>query len=293
MVITYLFLHGVMSPGITEISIIAGDIIPKKIYQKKDGIIMSKITKKQAVAATATAVNKSDDVTTTTTTATTAEKAREGLELLIREQNRLAKKAKIDTLVNGDVNLSEFIKDPYYNRKYIGSDGIAVITRPARLRIMEAERAAKKLKKSVFNNYRAPDVCALFLKNCAKNIAGDLSIDEKAPAAIYVNAERAKNAGYKLALEKFDKCSIGALEIQLNQCVKAIMGDAAPKMLKTDVRAILKALTACKVNTLEFNIRTEAAFMDIILEAIHHRSEGSTYTITSKAKILSEKKKII
>lgn len=250
---------------------------------------MSKITKKQATAATATAAEKNDDVTTTT--ATTAEKAREDLELLIKEQNRLAKKSKIDALVNGNINLSEFIKDPCYNRKYIGSDGIAVTTRPARLRIMEAERAAKKDKKTVFDNYRAPDICALFLKNCAKNIAGDLTIDEKAPAAIYVNSERVKNAGYKLTLEKFDKCSIGALEAQLNQCARAILGDAAPKMLKTDVRAILKALTACKVNTLEFNIRTEAAFMDIILEAIHHRSEGSTYTITSKAKILSEKKK--
>lgn len=250
---------------------------------------MSKITKKQATAATATAVEKNDDVTTTT--ATTAEKAREDLELLIKEQNRLAKKSKIDALVNGNINLSEFIKDPYYNRKYIGSDGIAVTTRPARLRIMEAERAAKKDKKSVFDNYRAPDICALFLKNCAKNIAGDLNIDEKAPAAIYVNAERVKNAGYKLTLEKFDKCSIGALEVQLNQCAEAIIGDAAPKMLKADVRAILKALTACKVNTLEFNIRTEAALMDIILEAIHHRAEGSIYTITSKAKILSEKKK--
>ncbi len=239
---------------------------------------MSKITKKQAEAAVATEV-------------TTAEKAGEDLELLVKEQNRLAKKAKIDGLISGDMTLSEFIKDPYFNRKYIGSDGVEVTTRPARLRIMEAERAAKKLKKSVFDNYRAPDVCALFLKNCAKNIAGDLSIDEKAPAAIYVNTERAKNAGYKLALEKFDKCSIGALEIQLNQCAKAIIGDAAPKMLKADVRAILKALTVCKVNTLDFNIRAEAAFMDIIIEAIHHRAEGSTYTITSKAKILSEKKK--
>lgn len=250
---------------------------------------MSKITKKQAAAATATTAEKNDDVTTTT--ATTAEKAREDLELLIKEQNRLAKKAKIDALLNGDVTLSEFIVNPYFDRKYIGSDGIMVTTRPARLRIMDAERAAKKDKKSVFDNYRAPDVCALFLKNCAKNIAGDLSIDKKAPAAIYVNPERVKNAGYKLTLEKFEKCSIGALEIQLNQCARAIVGDAAPKMLKADVRAILKAVTVCKINTLEFNIRAEAALMDIILEAIHHRAEGDTYTITSKAKILSEKKK--
>ena len=187
--------------------------------------------------------------------------------------------------------MSEFIACPYYDRKYIGADGIAVTTRPARLRIMDAERAAKKAKKSVFDNYRAPDICALFLKNCAKNIAGDLSVDEKSPAAIYVNPDRVKNAGYKLTLEKFEKCSIGALEAQLNQCAKAIMGDAAPKMLKADVRAILKAVTACKINTLEFNIRAEAALMDIILESIHHRTEGSAYTITSKAKILSEKKK--
>lgn len=247
---------------------------------------MSKITKKQAATATATATEGKNMAT-----ATAAEKAREDLELLIKEQNRLAKKSKIDALVNGNITLKEFIADPYFNRKYIGADGVTITTRPARLRIMDAERAAKKDKKTVFDNYRAPDICALFLKNCAKNIAGDLNIDEKAPAAIYVNSERVKNAGYKLTLEKFDKCSIGALEAQLNQCAKAIIGDAAPKMLKADVRAILKALTACKVNTLEFNIRTEAAFMDIILEAIHHRSEGSTYTITSKAKILSEKKK--
>lgn len=250
---------------------------------------MSKVTKKQATAATATAAAKGDNVMTTTATA--AEKAREDLELLIKEQNRLAKKSKIDALVNGDINISEFIADPYFDRKHIGADGIAVTTRPARLRIMDAERAAKKDKKSVFNNYRAPDICALFLRNCAKNIAGDLNIDEKAPAAIYINPDRVKNAGYKLTLEKFEKCSIGALEIQLNQCAKAIVGDAAPKMLKADVRAILKAVTVCKINTLEFNIRAEAAFVDIILEAIHHRVEGSTYTITSKAKILSEKKK--
>lgn len=251
---------------------------------------MSKITKKQATAATATAkaVIATDD---NIIVATTAEKAREDLELLIKEQNRLAKKAKIDALVNGDVTLSDFIASPYFIRKYIGADGIAVTTRPVRLRIMDAERAAKKDKKSVFDNYRAPDICALFLKNCAKNIAGDLNIDEKAPAAIYVNPDRVKNAGYKLTLEKFEKCSIGALEIQLNQCAKAIVGDDAPKMLKADVRAILKAVTACKINTLEFNIRAEAAFMDIILEAIHHRVEGNAYTITSKAKILSEKKK--
>lgn len=251
---------------------------------------MSKITKKQATAARATekAVIATDD---NIIVAATAEKARNELELLIKEQNRLAKKAKIDALVNGDVTLSDFIESPYFIRKYIGADGIAVTTRPARLRIMDAERVAKKAKKSVFDNYRAPDVCALFLKNCAKNIAGDLSVDEKAPAAIYINPDRVKNAGYKLTLEKFDKCSVGALEVQLNQCAKAIMGDAAPKMLKADVRAILKALTACKINTLEFNIRAEAALMDIILEAIHHRMEGSTYTITSKAKILSEKKK--
>ena len=250
---------------------------------------MSKITKKQATAATVTATAKMEEGNMVTATA--AEKARNELELLIKEQNRLAKKAKIDALVNGDVTMSEFIASPYYNRKYIGSDGITITTRPARLRIMDAERAAKKAKKSVFDNYRAPDICALFLKNCAKNIAGDLSIDEKTPAAIYVNPDRVKNAGYKLELEKFDKCSVGALEAQLNQCTKAIMGDAAPKMLKADVRAILKAVTACKINTLEFNIRAEAALMDIILEAIHHRVEGSTYTITSKAKILSEKKK--
>ena len=250
---------------------------------------MSKITKKQATAATVTAIEKMEEGNMATATA--AAKAREDLELLIKEQNRLAKKAKIDALVNGDVTISEFIVDPYYNRKHIGTDGVAVTTRPARLRIMDAERAAKKDKKSVFDNYRAPDVCALFLKNCAKNIAGDLSVDEKAPAAIYINPARVKNAGYNLTLEKFDKCSIGALEVQLNQCAKAIMGDAAPKMLKADVRAILKALTACKINTLEFNIRTEAALMDIILEAIHRRVEGNTYTITSKAKILSEKKK--
>ena len=250
---------------------------------------MSKITKKQATAATVTATAKMEEGNMVTATA--AEKARNELELLIKEQNRLAKKAKIDALVNGDVSISEFIASPYYNRKYIGADGIAVTTRPARLRIMDAERAAKKDKKSVFDNYRAPDICALFLKNCAKNIAGDLSVDEKAPAAIYINPDRVKNAGYKLTLEKFDKCSVGALEVQLNQCAKAIMGDAAPKMLKADVRAILKAVTACKINTLEFNIRAEAALMDIILEAVHHRTEGSTYTITSKAKILSEKKK--
>lgn len=250
---------------------------------------MSKITKKQAEIVTAT--NREDNIMTTTTTTTAAEKAREDLELLIKEQNRLAKKAKIDALVNGDINISEFIADPYYNRKYIGADGVAVTTRPARLRIMDAERAAKKAKKSVFDNYRAPDICALFLKNCAKNIAGDLSVDEKAPAAIYINPDRVKNAGYKLTLEKFEKCSIGALEVQLNQCAKAIIGDTAPKMLKADVRAILKAVTACKVNTLEFNIRAEAALMDIILEAIHHRMEGNGYTITSKAKILSENKK--
>ena len=250
---------------------------------------MSKITKKQATAATATAIEKKEEGNMVTATA--AEKAREDLELLIKEQNRLAKKAKIDALVNGDVSISEFIASPYYNRKYIGADGVAVTTRPARLRIMDAERAAKKAKKSVFDNYRAPDICALFLKNCAKNIAGDLSIDEKSPAAIYVNPERVKNAGYKLTLEKFEKCSVGALEVQLKQCAKAIMGDAAPKMLKADVRAILKAVTACKINTLEFNIRAEAAFMDIILEAINHRVEGNAYTITSKAKILSEKKK--
>ena len=250
---------------------------------------MSKITKKQATAATVTAIEKMEEGNMATATA--AAKAREDLELLIKEQNRLAKKAKIDALVNGDINISEFIASPYYDRKYIGADGIAVTTRPARLRIMDAERVAKKDKKSVFDNYLAPDICALFLKNCAKNIAGDLSIDEKAPAAIYINPDRVKNAGYKLELEKFDKCSVGALEVQLNQCAKAIMGDAAPKMLKADVRAILKAVTACKINTLEFNIRAEAALMDIILEAIHHRTEGSTYTITSKAKILSEKKK--
>lgn len=250
---------------------------------------MSKITKKQATAATATATAKMEEGNMATATA--AEKARDELELLVREQNRLAKKAKIDALVNGDVTISDFIASPYYNRKYIGADGITVTTRPARLRIMDAERAAKKDKKSVFDNYRAPDICALFLKNCAKNIAGDLSVDEKAPAAIYINPDRVKNAGYKLTLEKFDKCSVGALEVQLNQCAKAIMGDAAPKMLKADVRAILKAVTACKINTLEFNIRAEAALMDIILEAVHHRTEGSTYTITSKAKILSEKKK--
>lgn len=250
---------------------------------------MSKITKKQATAATVTAIEKKEEGNMATKTA--AEKAREDLELLIKEKNRIAKKAKIDALVNGDVTMSEFIVNPYYNRKYIGADGITVTTRPARLRIMDAERAAKKAKKSVFDNYRAPDICALFLKNCAKNIAGDLNVDEKAPAAIYVNPERVKNAGYKLELEKFDKCSIGALEIQLNQCAKAIMGDAAPKMLKADVRAILKAVTACKINTLEFNIRAEAALMDIILEAINHRTEGSTYTIASKAKILSENKK--
>lgn len=250
---------------------------------------MSKITKKQATAAVATAIEKMEEGNMAKTTA--AQKAREDLELLIKEQNRIAKKAKIDALVNGDINMSEFIASPYYNRKYIGADGVAVTTRPARLRIMDAERAAKKDKKSVFDNYRAPDICALFLKNCAKNIAGDLSIDEKSPAAIYVNPDRVKNAGYKLELEKFDKCSVGALEVQLNQCVKAIVGDAAPKMLKADVRAILKAVTACKINTLEFNIRAEAAFMDIILEAINHRVEGNAYTITSKAKILSEKKK--
>ena len=249
---------------------------------------MSKITKKQATAATAATATAA---TATAATATAAAKARDELELLIKEKNRLAKKAKIDALVNGDVTMSEFIASPYYNRKYIGTDGITVTTRQARLRIMDAERAAKKAKKSVFDNYRAPDVCALFLKNCAKNIAGDLSVDEKAPAAIYINPDRVKNAGYKLELEKFDKCSIGALEAQLNQCAKAIMGDAAPKMLKADVRAILRAVTACKINTLEFNIRTEAALMDIILESIHHRTEGNAYTITSKAKILSEKKK--
>ena len=250
---------------------------------------MSKITKKQATAATATAKAKMDEGNMATATA--AEKAREDLELLIKEQNRIAKKAKIDALVNGDATMSEFIEKPFYIRNYIGADGIAVTARPARLRIMDAERAAKKVKKSVFDNYRAPDICALFLKNCAKNIAGDLNVDEKSPAAIYVNPDRVKNAGYKLTLEKFDKCSIGALEVQLNQCAKAIMGDAAPKMLKADVRAILKAVTACKVNTLDFNIRAEAALMDIILEAIHHRVEGNAYTITSKAKILSEKKK--
>lgn len=250
---------------------------------------MSKITKKQATAATATAIEKMEEGNMATATA--AEKARDELELLIKEKNRLAKKAKIDALVNGDITISEFIVDPCYNRKYISTDGITVTTRPARLRIMDVERAAKKAKKSVFDNYRAPDICALFLKNCAKNIAGDLSVDEKAPAAIYINPDRVKNAGYKLTLEKFEKCSIGALEVQLNQCAKAIMGDAAPKMLKADVRAILKAVTACKVNTLEFNIRAEAALMDIILEAIHHRTEGNDYTITSKAKILSEKKK--
>ena len=250
---------------------------------------MSKITKKQATAAVATATEKMEEGNMTMTTA--AAKARDELELLIKEQNRIAKKEKIDALVNGEVTMSEFIVNPYYNRKYIGSDGIAVTTRPARLRIMDAERAAKKAKKSVFDNYRAPDICALFLKNCAKNIAGDLSVDEKAPAAIYINPDRVKNAGYKLTLEKFEKCSIGALEAQLNQCAKAILGDAAPKMLKADVRAILKAVTACKINTLDFNIRAEAALMDIILEAIHHRTEGSTYTITSKAKILSENKK--
>ena len=252
---------------------------------------MSKITKKQATAATATAATAATATAATTAKTTAAEKARDELELLIKEQNRIAKKAKVDALVNGDVTMSEFIVDPYFDRKYIGADGIAVTTRPARLRIMDAERAAKKAKKSVFDNYRASDICALFLKNCAKNIAGDLSVDEKAPAAIYINPDRVKNAGYKLTLEKFDKCSIGALEAQLNQCAKAIMGDAAPKMLKADVRAILKAVTACKINTLEFNIRTEAALMDIILEAIHHRTEGNAYTITSKAKILSEKKK--
>lgn len=291
MVTTYLFLRGAYVAGYNRYIIdYSRGYNPEKSIKKKDDIIMSKITKKQATAATATATAAKGD-SVMTTTATTAEKAREDLELLIKEQNRLAKKAKIDTLVNGDITLSEFIANPYFNRKYIGTDGITVTTRPARLRIMDAERVAKKDKKSVFDNYRAPDICALFLKNCAKNIAGDLTIDEKAPAAIYVNSERVKNAGYKLTLEKFDKCSIGALEAQLNQCAKAIISDAAPKMLKSDVRAILKALTVCKVNTMDFNIRAEAALMDIILEAIHHRSEGNTYTITSKAKILSEKKK--
>ena len=60
---------------------------------------MSKITKKQATAAVATATEKMEEGNMTTTTA--AEKARDELELLIKEQNRIAKKEKIDALVNG------------------------------------------------------------------------------------------------------------------------------------------------------------------------------------------------
>ena len=64
---------------------------------------MSKITKKQATAAVATATEKKEEGNMAKITA--AAKAREELEWLIKEQNRLAKKAKMDAHVNGDISI--------------------------------------------------------------------------------------------------------------------------------------------------------------------------------------------
>ncbi len=195
---------------------------------------------------------------------------------------------------------ANYMDDPYAVQLSIRPDR----DKPGFYMVMESERRIDFLTidkawcehinneaETLATDGRYANMTSIFMDNCIRNIAGDLSENTNKvmiPARSSLNDERKEY--------DFTNNSITALEKQLNVIVAAIMGENAPKMLKADVKYILNAITKATNNNRDAETKghlitvRDKAFMNNLFRAIEVRRNNASYTIDSKANIHKAKK---
>ena len=251
------------------------------------------MTKTNEIKTTATLINELNAIRTTAKATEINKKIAEINEQL-KADSIASRDARINELLAMERNplFVEFINSPLYTAFKLGidkeSEDYTIIERPRQIGFKQLDDAYAKLgkdTKTLANSMRYYGMISLFVHNLARNIAGDLSVENHKVTV-------PEFYGEKECEFDFSGCSMVALESQLNAIINAILPqEIAPKMLKADVKAIRLACVQDKM--LKFTIQNEARIINKIFNAIEIRMNEKTYTLESRAhchKAKAEKK---
>ena len=251
------------------------------------------MTKTNEIKTTATLISELNAIRTTAKATEINKKIAEINEQL-KADSVASRDARISDLLAMERNpfFVEFINNPLYTAFKLGidkeSEDYTIVERPRQIGFKQLDDAYAKLgkdTKTLANSMRYYGMISLFVHNLARNIAGDLSVENHKVTV-------PEFYGEKECEFDFSGCSMVALESQLNAIINAILPqEIAPKMLKADVKAIRLACVQDKM--LKFTIQNEARIINKIFNAIEIRMNEKAYTLESRAhchKAKAEKK---